>query len=58
VREGLNAGFWFIPALLVSGAVVLFVVTQYLDGAVRADVAGLPVFFSGGRTLPGRCSPR
>jgi uncharacterized membrane protein len=27
---------------------VLFVATQYLDGVVRADVAELPVFFSGG----------
>jgi uncharacterized membrane protein len=44
----LSASFWFIPAGFVAGAVVLFVVTQHLDGTVRADVAGLPVFFSGG----------
>ena len=46
--EKLNSSFWFVPALFVLGAVVLFFVTQYLDQIVRTNLAFLPVVFSGG----------
>jgi uncharacterized membrane protein len=48
VWENLDSSFWFIPGLCVLGAVVLFFVTQYLDQVVPANVATLPVIFSGG----------
>jgi uncharacterized membrane protein len=44
----LSSRFWFIPTLLVSGAVALFFFTQYLDQAISADIPDLPVVFSGG----------
>ncbi|MDP9455894.1 MAG: DUF2254 domain-containing protein [Actinomycetota bacterium] len=47
-REKLKSSFWFVPALFVLGAVVLFSVTQYLDQIVRTNLAFLPVVFSGG----------
>ncbi|WP_166396058.1 DUF2254 domain-containing protein [Rubrobacter marinus] len=46
--EKLNSSFWFVPAVFVLGAVVLFFATQYLDQLLRADLASLPVVFSGG----------
>ena len=48
VRERLRSSFWVIPALLVLGAVGLFFVTQYLDQLLRANLAFLPIVFSGG----------
>ena len=48
VREKLNSSFWFVPALFVLGAVALFFVTQYLDQLLRANLAFLPIVFSGG----------
>ncbi|MDP9474249.1 MAG: DUF2254 domain-containing protein [Actinomycetota bacterium] len=46
--EKLNSSFWFVPALFVLGAVALFFLTQYLDQLLRANLAFLPVVFSGG----------
>ena len=46
--EKLTSSFWFVPALFVLGAVVLFFVTQYLDQLLRANLAFLPIVFSGG----------
>ncbi len=48
VWEKLNSSFWFVPALFVLGAMVLFFVTQYLDQLVRTNLAFLPIVFSGG----------
>lgn len=42
-----NHRFWFPPALLTIGAVVLFVVAQYLDQLTSTSLADLPVAFSG-----------
>ena len=48
--ERLNSSFWFIPALLVLGSVVLFSVAQYLDQVAQTNLATLPIVFSGGPT--------
>ncbi len=50
VWERLNSGFWFIPALLVLGGVVLYFVAQYLDQLMQTNLASLPIVFSGGPT--------
>ncbi len=42
-----NSSFWFIPALLTTGSVVLHVLTLWLDVAFT-DLSGLSVFYSGG----------
>lgn len=50
VWENLYAGFWFVPAVFASSAVVLFFVTQGLDQATATSLTQLPVVFSGGPT--------
>lgn len=50
VWERLNYSFWFIPALLVLGCVILYSVAQYLDQVMQVDLASLPIVFSGGPT--------
>ena len=43
----LNASFWFIPALMTVGAVVVFIGAQYLDQVTPTSLANLPIVFSG-----------
>jgi uncharacterized membrane protein len=50
VRESLDSSFWFIPALITTGAVALFVVTQHLDQLTTRSLATIPVVFAGGPT--------
>lgn len=40
VWEKLVSSFWFIPALLTLGSVVLFFVTQYLDQVTQTNWPG------------------
>lgn len=44
----LNSSFWFVPALMTGGSVVLFFLTQYLDVIFKLSVSELPLVFSGG----------
>lgn len=46
--ESLISSFWFIPAVITTGAVVLFFVTQYLDQLIQTNLAYLPIVFAGG----------
>lgn len=48
IWQKLSASFWFIPALATVGIFALFAVTEYLDQVFFADLAGLPILFSGG----------
>lgn len=50
VWERLNSSFWFVPALIVLGAFILFFIAQYLDRIVQVDLASLPIIFSGDST--------
>lgn len=47
VWEKANSSFWFIPAIVTTGSLVLHVLTLWLDAAFT-DLAGLSVFYSGG----------
>lgn len=46
----LNSSFWFLPALITAGGVLLYGLAQYADLLLRADPSGLPIVFSGDAT--------
>ncbi len=46
----LKSAFWFIPALITAGGIVLFLVTQFLDQLTFTNLSSLPIIFSGGPT--------
>ncbi len=44
----MNSGFWFVPALMVAGSIVLYAVTLTLDQLTFTSLSALPIVFSGG----------
>lgn len=48
VWEKVNSGFWFVPALMVAGSIVLYAVTLTLDQLTFTSLSALPIVFSGG----------
>jgi uncharacterized membrane protein len=48
VWENLNSSLWFLPGLMVIGALLLFIVTYRLDTVVQSRLSYLPVVYSGG----------
>ena len=43
-----NSSFWFLPALIVAGGIVLYAVTLTLDQRTFTSLSALPIVFSGG----------
>ena len=46
----LMSDFWFIPAVITIGIIILFAVTQFLDQLTFTNLSSLPIIFSGGAT--------
>lgn len=48
VWEKVTSGFWFVPALLIAGSIVLYAATLTLDQLTFTNLSALPIVFSGG----------
>ena len=46
--DALSSSFWFVPAVMTAGAILLFVVTYQADKLLDANLSGVPIIFSGG----------